>query len=328
MAEHLAPIDEQVKIPAAVKAAAAAAEAFYNNPPAENASPPVAEDAPAPVPPEIPSPAPEPTPAPAPEPTPTPAPAEPNWEHRYRSMEGRVRQLTEINNTLSTNLQQMSSTVNQPPPKVTPLVTEEERKAYGDDLLSVVERKALEAVQPHINKLTTENQQLRQRLERDEARDVYGVLDGEIPNWKDVNVHPDFLMWLNLPDIYSGNVRAGMLRAAFASGEAPRVLAFFRGFLDEHPEHRGQTPQTATAAQAPTRQAAVDLKSLAAPGKARPAPGNAPLTPEPTTVTNRDIDKFYADVRRNFYAGREDKKAAREAEIHEAVRNNRVRYIK
>jgi hypothetical protein len=202
-------------------------------------------------------------------------------------------------------------------------VTEEERKAYGDDLLSVVERKALEATQPHLQRLESENVQLKQRLARDEALRTYAALDAALPNWREINVSPDFLHWLSLPDLYSGAVRGGMLKAAFAAGDTGRVLAFFRGFINEHPQHRGS--QAAPAASAPTRQPARDLKDLAAPGKARPATGNAQLPAEKPVYTTEQIDRFYARVRQGYYAGRVAEKDKVEAEIFAAQREGRVR---
>lgn len=335
MAEHLAPIDESVKIPAAVARAAAAAEAHYNQPaPDVDRADATVQIEPTPAPAVEPTPEPAPAVEPTPEPTPEPAPAEPNWEHRYRSMEGRVKQLTEINHSLSDNLQQLSTTVNerfQQQQPTRPLVTDEERKAYGDDLLSVVERQALQAVQPHISRLAEENQQLRHRVARDEARTIYEILGVELPNWRAINTSQEFLRWLALPDLYSGQVRSGLLKAAFGAGEAGRVLAFFRGFLAEHPELGWQqtaAPQPTPAASAPARQAAVQLKDLAAPGKARPATGNSPVPAEPIVITNKDIDRFYTDVRRGVYAGRTDAKDAAEAKIYAAVRENRVRHVK
>ena len=331
MAEHLAPVDESVKVPTAVARAAAAAEAFYKQPtPDVDKADATVQIEPTPAVEPAAEAVTQPTPEPAPEPE--PIPQEPDWEHRYRSMEGRVKQLTELNAMQSNQLAQLSTTVTQlqnPKQPSRPLVTDEERRAYGDDLLSVVERKALEAVQPHISELAQQNYDLQQRVQRDEARTIYDVLGVELPNWREINTSPDFLRWLALPDIYSGNVRSVMLKAAFNSGEAGRVLAFFRGFLADNPQltgSLGQVPQR-PAAQAP-RQAAVQLRDLAAPGKARPATGNAPVPAEPIVITNRDIDRFYADVRRGIYAGRNDAKDAKEATIHAAIREGRVRTVK
>jgi hypothetical protein len=327
MAEpHLAPIDESVKIPAAVQAAAKAAEAYYQ--PAEQPSAAASE---APVE-EVAQEPPRAQEAPQDEAASQP-PSEPNWEHRYRSMEGRVRQLTDINANLGSQIQNLSTTVTQLQEGrqrsfAQPLVTEEERKAYGDDLLSVIERKAMEVVQPQLQSLKHRSDELDKRVHSNEARDIYAVLDQEIPNWRDINTHPDFLTWLNLPDVYSNTVRAGMLRAAFGAGDAGRVLAFFRGFLAESNAIRGQAPQATPAAQAPKREAARDLREFAAPGKARPATGNSLPPAEQPVFTTRDIDRFYDRVRQGVYAGRGEQKDAEEAKIFAAVREGRVRRVK
>lgn len=331
MSEHLAPIDESVKLPRSVVAAAAAAEAYYNQPADSNAQP--AQDAEPPAEPPANEPANQSVaaePAP-PEPEPTPAPAEPDWKHRYHAMEGRVRQMTDINNTLTNQVQQLSTAVanlQAPPEPVKPLVTDEERKAYGDDLLSVVERTALQTVQPRLNQLQQENERLKQRVARDEANTIYAVLDARLPGWREINTSPDFLTWLSLPDIYSGHVRAGMLRAAFASGDTGRVLAFFNGFLQENPSHRGQTSAAAPAANAPTRTPARDLKDLAAPGKARPATGNSQLPAEKPVYTTQEIDRFYERVRKGFYNGRVEQKNKEEAAIFAAMGEGRIRRSK
>ena len=262
-------------------------------------------------------------------------PAEPNWEHRYKSMEGRVKKQDAVINSLLGQVQQLSEPrphpQMQPEPPKRSFITEDERKAYGDDLLDLVSRKALETVQPHIERLAQENNQLRQRLVRDEARSIYDILDGEIPNWRDINTDPEFLQWLSLPDRYSGAVKAGMLKTAFAAGEAGRVLVFFRGFLEEHPEFGGQqtsAPQVAPAAPAPPRKPSVQLRDLAAPGRARPAPGGTQVPVEPAVITNKDLDRFYADVRRGRWDGRAEAKAIEENRLHAAVRDGRVRIVK
>ena len=95
------------------------------------------------------------------------------------------------------------------------LMTDDERRAYGDDLLSVVERKALEAFSPHLRQLQNENQNLRQRVARGEAQTIYENLDAALPNWREINTSPEFLEWLRAADIFSGRSKALMLREAF-----------------------------------------------------------------------------------------------------------------
>ena len=176
------------------------------------------------------------------------------------------------------------------------LVTDDERRAYGDDLLSVVERKALEAFSPHLRQLQNENQNLRQRVARGEAQTIYENLDAALPNWREINTSPEFLEWLRAADIFSGRSKALMLREAFDSGEASRVLAFFAGFLAEH---GGQQ----YAGQQRSRRA------------------------EPPVVTNKDLDRFYERVRQGAYEGKSAQKDAEEARLHAAINAGRFRRI-
>jgi hypothetical protein len=189
-----------------------------------------------------------------------------------------------------------------------PLVTEEERKAYGDDLLSVVERKALEALRPIAGRLQNENADLRRRLAAQDARSIYEVLDAEIPNWKEVNVHPDFLQWLSAPDVYSGAAKAALIRQAFAAADAQRVLAMFTGFLREHPEHR-----SGSGSQSRSSSVRSGSRSFAS---------EAPVTP-------KDIDTFYRRVREGYYNGRDEQRIKDETALHRAAHLNGVnRYAK
>lgn len=119
-----------------------------------------------------------------------------------------------------------------------------------------------------------------------------------------------------------------MLDAAYQAADAPRVLAFFTGFVNDEAIAAGNVAPAPTPEppQAP-RQAAVPLERLAAPGRARPAGGSdAPNVPaDKPTFTRKQISVFYNDVRRGAYAGREAEKAAREREIFSAQNEGRVR---
>ena len=340
MAADLPPVDESVKIPDSVKAQAARADAFYAQPtPEQTPETPAAETAP--------------TQSPEPEaPAPTPAPEPPAVDARLAKLEadlvkqindnkalkGRFDQQRDMIAMQQAQLAQLSNPRSwanpdqQPkqPPQPKRLITEEERKAYGDEALSVMERKAIEVVQPVFEAVNKQNTELRQELQRVKAQDVYNTLDVEMPNWSDVNRDDGWKEWLRLPDLYSGIVRQQLLEQAFSAGDAGRILAFFRGFLAEHPEHMGQESPASQAAlppQAPVRKAAIKLESLAAPGRANPSPPPAATAAAPT-ITNKDVARFYWDVTHGRYDGRADAKAQREAQIHAAVREGRVQVVK
>ena len=117
-----------------------------------------------------------------------------------------------------------------------------------------------------------------------------------------------------------------MLNTAFRAADAPRVIAFFKGFLNEEVA-TGQQPAPQPPASPQTRTAAVPLDTLAAPGRAKPATG-ADSTSAPADkpiITRAQIAAFYDQVRRGAYAGRDADKARDEAIIFAAQREGRTR---
>jgi hypothetical protein len=179
-----------------------------------------------------------------------------------------------------------------------PLITEAERQAYGDEALSVMERKAREVVGPAVQRLNEQNQQLRNELQRVKANDIYATLDQNLPDWREINQMREWRSWLAVPDIYSGVSRQRLLDAAFAAGDSNRVLLFLRGFLSEN------------ARSAPAVHA-----SRSSADNSRP------------TITNKDVERFYENVRRGYYTGNDQQKAVDEAKIHAAVREGRVQRV-
>lgn len=263
--------DPDVVIPAAVKAAAARAEAIhkaaYPEPaPAEphsNGAPLPDEGArggsPAGAAPGSPTPS---SVAPAPTSVPSVAPAQPpaqqlqpppqpdDWEHRYRSMAGRydraqdsIRQMAEQ----ITNLQNVLATVSSQPSEPVPrelraesLLSQEEVSEYGSEFLDVVGRKAREAASPLVQQLENKIQGLEQQLGQvggnlaQTARlRMFSELDQALPAWRQINEDRKFFQWLALPDLYSGAIRHNLLRSAWDRNDTARSLAFFRGFLTE-----------------------------------------------------------------------------------------------
>lgn len=362
--ENLDPVDDSVPIPASVKAAAARAEAIHKEayhteePPKaaiEAAPPPVIPVAPASetpvetvasptgeavvqstIQPAITPPA-EPAPVqPAAEVTAPVTPPVENWEHRYLSMKGRFdqsqhtvgalqQQLTEMGDELI-RMQNVRAQQPEPRPEPQPILTEEERKTYGEDLINVMRKAAMETVQPELDAVKQANQQLRQRLAQTANTGLAAELTAAVPTWREVKENPRFHTWLRLPDIYSGQLRVNLLKAATQAASAPRVIAFYKGFLAEE-QATGQMspapqPQAGTM---PPRVAAVPLDTLAAPGKARPATGDTSMPADKPIYTHRQVAGFYSQVRQGVYAGREAEKAALEADIIAAGREGRIR---
>jgi hypothetical protein len=355
-----APVDESVKIPPSVKRAAARANRHYGKKGELKASP-SAPDEPE-TPPEAPEPAAaalppvEPVTEPVAEPVPGSeaaplAPAAPpaeepllvpispeQWEHRYNSMKGRYDSSVQTIAAMQDQMQQLGDELMRtqamlqhpatPQPGPVEFVTPEDRQNYGDELLDLVARGARQAVEPELNELKQTADSLRQQLTKAGQQGVVEALNRALPNWRDINQDPRFKNWLRLRDIYSGGVRQALLNAAFQAADAPRVVAFFQGFVTDeaatgHAELNPPAPQQPNAA--PARQPAVPLSSLAAPGRARPASGNSSMPADKPIFTRIQISKFYSDVRKGVYAGREAEKDRQEKEIFSAQRDGRVR---
>lgn len=345
-------VDPNVRVPGAVARAAAAANAFYERPADPPAAPePAIEPAIAPVdPPAAPVTAAV-TPPVDPANPPVDPPATPEedqtWKQRYHSMKGRYDQSMSTIQGMQDQMRQMgdeivalqSTLANSGRVAVTPqgrtvpkLITDKDREMYGEELLDTVQRAAMEAVAPQISALEQENQQLKRDVGRQRTTGVHHTLDQSVPNWRDINRSPRFRQWLSLTDLLSGSVRGKLLDAAFKAADAPRVVAFFQGFVNDEAA-TGSTefavvPPAPAQPPAPApvpRQPAVALQALAAPGRARPAAQDTGRPAEKPVFTRSQIAGFYADVRKGVYAGRETEKSALETAIFAAQNEGRIR---
>jgi len=337
--------DTDVKMPAAVIAAAARAEEFFNayrdqpeqgteeqqqvtlqgNPDQSAAS--LAQGG------EVENPAPKET---------APAQADESWEHKYKSVHGRytrsqeqIRQMSEqiqgLQNVIATmqaNAASTPSNTSLPDFSTERLITPEEASDYGEDFLKVVGKKAREELAPVIGAYQQKITELEQRLQgvsgaqaQDSHQKLMSTLDEKLPNWRDLNTNEEFLSWLQLPDAYSGDIRHNMLKAAYAQGNAHRVLAFFNGFLAEE---AAVAPAQAEPDYSTTTVPKVPLQNFAAPGRAKTA-ASAHAPAEKPNISRAQVASFYADVAAGRYRGRDAEKNKLEAQIFDAQREGRIR---
>jgi prefoldin subunit 5 len=268
---------------------------------------------------------------------------EQSWEHRYKSMEGRYKaevprlreQIRSMNDQIASLQSTMAAMEAAPKPVETPkelkaqsLITADELKDYGEEFLSVVGKKAKEELVPLVASLQEEIKGLKSQLGNVgtslavNARDkMFGSLDKELSDWREINQKQEFLDWLDLPDAYSGDTRMNLLRRAFERNDAPRVLAFFQGFLSEE---AALDPARVSKPNGADNSGKVPLENLVAPGRARTAAGKD-STPEKPILTTRDIANFYSLVQQGKYRGRDKERAEHEAMIFEAQKDGRIR---
>ena len=348
----LAAVDPNVVLPDHVKKAAALAESFY----AKTEPTPEAPNKDALVQPPQPAPLHAPEPAAhqeAPQPQPEiakPPVSEESWEHRYLSMQGRYRasqntigQMQEQMSQLGDELVRTQSLVEaargaaphepQHGQDHKKLITAEDEQNYGNELIDLARRAARETVGPEIEALRNENKHLTQRVTTSAQKDISTTLNRLVPNWVGINRSPEFKSWLRLPNIYTGQVRSQMLNAAYQAADAPKVVAFFQDFLREgvatgqmQPAPQNEQLQEPVAPSPAPRQAAMTLEALVAPGRARPATGDANPGPAETPFfTRAQVAGFYSDVRKGLYAGREAEKNRNEALIFAAQNSQRIK---
>lgn len=262
------------------------------------------------------------------------------WRHQYLSMKGRYEQaatsigglqeqVAEIGDELLRTQQSRTAqprAANPQPQPVQSLVTDEEIKTYGPELVDMIRRAAREAVNPDLQNLHNGVTQVNQRVQQVSTGGLYADLDRAVSDWRAINVSPRFKAWCSLRDVYSGQVRGRLLNAAFTAADAPRVVAFFKGFLDEELA-TGQLPDPSVQPQplAAARQPAIPLDTLTAPGRAHPASGDQPLPVDKPIFTRNQIAGFYREVREGKYAGRDQDKNVTEQAIFLAQREGRVR---
>ena len=253
------------------------------------------------------------------------------YDQSQITLGGMQEQLSE----LADELQRVTAMVRQPQGQPQPqqrqpaqrLVTDQDVQTYGPELLDVIQRAAREAVAPDLQNVTQQTRQVSQQLTKQGVAGLYQQLDAQVPTWKDINVNPRFRAWCRSPDVYSGQVRGSMLNAAFKAADAPRVIAFFQGFLNEEVatgQVSGQQPQP-QGDPAP-RQAALSLDALAAPGRAKPATGDTPASSaEKPVFTRAQISAFYSKPVRDSYIGRDADRRRDEQAIFAAQKDGRVR---
>ena len=136
----------------------------------------------------------------------------------------------------------------------------------------------------------------------------WAELERLVPDLDAVNTDEAFLAYLSEVDPVFGVPRQAGLAQAEKSMDAKRVAAIFNGFK---------------AARQPKSSPPNPLASQVAPSTAASAaPQSAPQSTAPVTMAA--INKFYDDLRRGKYAGREAEAQQIEDQINRAAAEGRV----
>jgi hypothetical protein len=262
------------------------------------------------------------------------------WKRRFLRMQGQYtasqktigemqEQMTQLGQELLRTQRYSAPPVpEQPPPPSAPVtyLTEQDVQTYGTELIDLTQRAAVQALAPQLQQIQEDNARLRQRLAQEARRNLDQRVAVLVPNYREIDRNPRWHQWLLGVDILAGRVRQTLLNEAISAADAPRVSSFFKGFLNEEAATGHSAPAPSSFQAAAPKEPALNLASLAAPGRARPANGGDPNLPtEKPIYTRAQISQLYNMERRGAYMGREAEWARQEADIFAAQREGRVR---
>lgn len=263
---------------------------------------------------------------------------EDTYEQRWRSLQGKYnaeiprlhaekRELTKRVEQLESLLSTMSA---QPKAEATPaekLITDQDMEDYGDSI-DVMRR----VFREEAHSLKQENAQLRdtirqmqtdvlpqvQRLSQRQAvsseQQFWSELQTRVPDWQEINGNKDFQAWLLEVDPLSGAPRQTYLDDAQRNLDARRVISFFDLWKRQTGKSNAQEPRQTRASS--------ELEKQVAPGRGRSSASSTPS--QAKTYSPEDIKKFFADVQRGRYKGKEEERNRIERDIFAAQQEGRI----
>lgn len=271
-------------------------------------------------------------PAPAPvsqEPEPKQIPEE-TWEQKYHSFKGKYEaevprlhsQVRELNQQVQQLIAENAAIKAAPPEPVkeSSLITEQDKEAFGPDLIDLIDRATESKVSTFrqretelVNEITQLKAKLGDVTERQGMSDKDRFLTGlgqQVPDWEVMNTNQGFLTWLNEVDPVYGLPRQVALTNAYENLDVARVATIFKAYKAL------VTPPT------PAKSKTQELQRQVAPTRS----GNTsdPADSQNSRIwTQSDIAQFYDEARRGLIDSEDVVRI--EKEIHAAVGEGRVR---
>jgi hypothetical protein len=263
------------------------------------------------------------------EPQPKPVPEE-TWERKYLTLKGMYdaevprlhSQMKELNTQVQTliaeNAAAKAHQVSEPSSQAKTLITEQDKEAFGSDLLDLIDRATEQKVagfRDRENQLLAEVNELKSKLgnvsERQGISDkdrFLSALAAQVPDWETLNVDQGFLTWLAEVDPIYGLPRQYALTNAYEAFDAARTATIFKQYK---------------AMLAPaTQQRQSSLQSQVAPTRSRSTPATTSAG-EKRIYSQQEVSDFYNE----WIKGRlTNEEAVRmEAEINAAQAEGRIR---
>ncbi|NVN99231.1 MAG: hypothetical protein HXX17_07905 [Geobacteraceae bacterium] len=249
------------------------------------------------------------------------APSE-DWQQKYKSLQGMFAQKTselqgqvKVYESQMTNLQRQIDTLmqsrSQEATEKKVSIDPKDIENFGADMIEMVQKYAREifaAMDGRISALEKAVQGVNTRTEVTLEQQFYASLKGLVPDWEQVNANDAWLGWLAEVDPVYGAPRQAALDAGRQALDVQRVANVFNAFKAAHQPRQqdslaSQVAPTTVASPAPVSQAQVQKPILAA----------------------KFVERFYNDVAKGRYVGKEAEMQRVEAEINEAASEGRIR---
>lgn len=265
------------------------------------------------------------------EPQTPPAPPAEDWQQKYRSLQGMFAQKT---SELQTQNKQYESQLAQMQAQIQALSqarAQEEAKTkteadpkdienFGADMVEMVQRYAERVFQSMASQFGAKVADFETRLKNLETQvsgvsdrtnltleqQFYATLNNLVPDWEDINKDERWLKWLADIDPVYGAPRQAALDAAHQKLDVERVANVFRAFKATAPAK----PQSSLANQVAPSGAAASVPT---------APQTKPI------LSSKFVEKFYNDLAKGRYVGKEQEAASIDAEINTAAAEGRIR---
>jgi len=260
-----------------------------------------------------------------------------SWEQKYKTLQGMynadVPRLNAKNREVSSRVSQLEhllGTMQQSakpaePVSTDPLITDADVKEYGDSI-DVMRRAAREEVNSangrieqlektiqQLQGVVPQVQQVQAQQQASSEQAFWAGLTNEVSNWQDINNNADFQSWLLSIDPLTGISRQTYLEDAQKNLDTKRVASFFAAWEKEF-----GVPETARENRPNTNS---QLEKQVAPGRGR---SGKPTSQESKNYSPADIQKFFEDVRKGLFKGRDEERGRMERDIFSAQREGRI----
>ena len=263
-----------------------------------------------------------------PDPQPEPEVKKEDFEQKYNTLRGKydaeVPRLHAQVKELMEKVDQLSTAAAAPKPEAPPepkqYVTDADKENFGEDLLDVQRRVAMEVAEKYqgqISKLEGTIAALTKRL--DETGGQMGQMSFEqrlhmrVPDFDQINNSPEWVAWLNEVDPLVRGPRRVMAQKAFEAGDADAVADYVKLFKDSlKPAQPKQSDRKA------------ELESQVAPTRSS-TPTRSAESQAGRIYSESQVNQLWDKVRTLSVSGQIDEAAQLEAELSAAYVEGRVR---